>query len=67
MNTLDSVVDALAKDPARKFIIVEQVRSTTSPARTCSIASDPRMLSALDFSSFLSLCATESSKVLSLL
>ncbi|CAD6212293.1 unnamed protein product [Miscanthus lutarioriparius] len=24
MNTLDSVVDALAKDPARKFIIVEQ-------------------------------------------
>ncbi|ONM00733.1 putative alpha-mannosidase [Zea mays] len=24
MNTLDSVVDALAKDPARKFIVVEQ-------------------------------------------
>jgi hypothetical protein len=25
MNTLDSVVDALASDPARKFIVVEQV------------------------------------------
>jgi len=25
MNTLDSVVDALAKDPARKFVVVEQV------------------------------------------
>jgi len=24
MNTLDSVVDALAKDPARKFVVVEQ-------------------------------------------
>jgi len=25
MNTLDSVVDALARDPARKFVVVEQV------------------------------------------
>jgi hypothetical protein len=25
INTLDSVVDALAKDPARKFVVVEQV------------------------------------------
>ena len=25
MNTLDSMVDALAKDPARKFVVVEQV------------------------------------------
>jgi len=25
INTLDSVVDALARDPARKFVVVEQV------------------------------------------
>jgi alpha-mannosidase len=25
LNTLDSVVDALARDPARKFVVVEQV------------------------------------------
>ena len=29
MNTLDSVVDALARDPGRKFVVVEQV--TRSP------------------------------------
>jgi hypothetical protein len=30
MNTLDSVVDALASDPARKFIVVEQVSTPSS-------------------------------------
>jgi hypothetical protein len=29
MNTLDSVVDALARDPGRKFVVAEQV--TCSP------------------------------------
>jgi hypothetical protein len=29
MNTLDSVVDALARDPGRKFVVAEQV--TRSP------------------------------------
>jgi hypothetical protein len=33
MNTLDSVVDALARDPARKFVVVEQV----SGALTCRL------------------------------
>jgi hypothetical protein len=35
MNTLDSVVDALARDPARKFVVVEQV----SGALTCRLHS----------------------------
>jgi hypothetical protein len=64
MNTLDSVVDALARDPARKFVVVEQV-STVSQASFlscspilvvckffCCIAADP-LFSRLDLSSSL--------------
>jgi hypothetical protein len=54
MNTLDSVVDALARDPARKFVVVEQVSTyllsggsicpCRSPSRECSCLRQTSML-----------------------
>jgi len=46
MNTLDSVVDALARDPARKFVIVEQVHRLNP--MMCVLIRGPRSTYAID-------------------